>query len=237
MPIHNIKQRRSFFTSRTTRERYAISFSRCSSSSCPAQAGKGDHRSSRSERRMVEGASDSSTSLSSQDNPSWLAPPPPCSPTLAWSPSPAIAGADARVLVLAMRLSHPRFAARFRKARPIAPIKRREAERRKARTYLPCPAGPGARHTNECCHPSALRARSPFGAPPRYSPRRTHPDIGSALSPALPETRLCGALPRSTCLSPPRSAETGRSAGRAVTRGRPGTVCETARGNRTCSTF
>src|ERR1700734_1634637 len=41
-------------------------------------------------------------------------------------------------------------------------------------------------------------------------------------SPALPETRLCGALPRITCLSLPRSAETGRRAGRAVTRGRPG---------------
>src|SRR5579862_4940096 len=87
------------------------------------------------------------------------------------------------------------------------------------------------------CGGGLIAARPPCGAPPRYSPRRTHPDIGSALSPALPETRRIRALPSAACLSPPRSAETGRSAGRAVTRGRPGTVCETARGNRTCSTF
>ena len=116
------------------------------------------------------------------------------------------------------------------------PIKRREAERRKARSPGRI-SGCGARHVNECCHSSTLRARSPFGAPPRHLPRRTHPDIGSALSPALPETRRIRALPSATCLSLPRSAETGRCAGRAVTRGRPGAVCETARGNRTCSTF
>ena len=44
-----------------------------------------------------------------------------------------------------------------------------------AHAFLPCPAGPGARHAGECCHPSALRARSPFGAPPRRLPRKSMP--------------------------------------------------------------
>ena len=159
------------------------------------------------------------------------------STTLRGGPPPALSRGRMHALVLAMRLGIRGLLSRFKKARPTRPNKMKGAERRKARTYWPCPAGPGARHANECCHSSALRARSPFGAPPRHSPRRTHPDIGSALSPALPETRRIRALPSATCLSLPRSAETGRSAGRAVTRGRPGAVCETARGNRTCSTF
>ena len=196
-------------------------------SSRPATAGRGD-------RALARWAGRGHRRSFCDDNEASRQTPPP--PPFGWSPSPAIAGADARSRSRDAPW-HPRFAARFKKARPTASQKegRRSAERRVR--FLPCPAGPGARHANECCHSSALRARSPFGAPPRYSPRRTHPDIGSALSPALPETRPCGALPRSAYLSLPRSAETGRNAGRAVTRGRPGAVCETARGNRTCSTF
>src|SRR5580698_10872717 len=34
-----------------------------------------------------------------------------------------------------------------------------------------------ARHADECCHSSALRARSPLGAPPRYSPRKSMPRL------------------------------------------------------------
>ncbi len=134
---------------------------------------------------------------------------------------------------------HPRFAARFKKAIPIAslPKRGREVERQKARLPLPGPAGLGARHARECCHSPTLRARSPFGAPPRYSPRRTHPDIGSAPVPRFLRPGCLGRYPSPPVSSLPRSAETGRSAGRAEARSRPGTVCETARGNRTCSTF
>jgi hypothetical protein len=77
----------------------------------------------------------------------------------------------------------------------------------------------------------ALRRSTAVLAAPDASGHRLSP------SPALPETRRIRALPSAACLSLPRSAETGRRAGRAVTRGRPGAVCETARGNRTCSTF
>ena len=56
------------------------------------------------------------------------------------------------------------------------PIKegRRSAERRAVRGRID---GCGARHAGECCHSPALRARSPFGAPPRRSPGRTHPPL------------------------------------------------------------
>ena len=132
---------------------------------------------------------------------------------------------------------HPSFATPLQESPSRGlPNKRREAERRKARIQRPHRRMRRAPR-RQMLPLAALRARSPFGAPPRHSPRRTHPDIGSALSPALPETRRIRALPFATCLSPPRSAETGRSAGRSVARGRPGTVCETARGNRTRSTF
>ena len=69
---------------------------------------------------------------------------------------------------------------------------RRSAERRvrfigRARRSRRAPRG-------ECCHPSALRARSPFGAPPRCSPvGRFRHRLSS--SPALPETRSQRALP------------------------------------------
>ncbi len=56
-------------------------------------------------------------------------------------------------------------------------------------------------------------------------------------STALPETRRIGCYPLQPVSSQPRSAETGRSAGRAGTQSRPGAACETARGHRTRSTF
>ena len=61
--------------------------------------------------------------------------------------------------------------------------------------------------------------------------------IGSAPVPRFLRPGCIGRYPLPPVSSLPRSAETGRSAGRAVTRGRPRTVCETVRGDRTCSTF
>jgi hypothetical protein len=83
-------------------------------------------------------------------------------------------------------------------------------------------SGCGARHAGECCHSLALRARAPSGAPPRFSPRRTHPDIGSASVPRFLRPGCIGRYPLPPVSSQPRSAETGRSAGRSVTRSRPG---------------
>ena len=95
-------------------------------------------------------------------------------------PSPAFAGADdgadpqcqtasfslshqARgtcALVLAMRLRIRGLLHALRKPVQRAPNKRRGAKRRKARTYWPCPAGPGARHTaNVAIRPRFGRAR------------------------------------------------------------------------------
>jgi hypothetical protein len=59
--------------------------------------------------------------------------------------------------------------------------------------------------------------------------------VGSAPVTALPETWRNGRYPLPPVSSLPRSAEAGRCAGRAGTRSRPGTVCETARGHRTRS--
>jgi hypothetical protein len=61
--------------------------------------------------------------------------------------------------------------------------------------------------------------------------------IGSASVPRFLRRGFLGRYPWLPVSSLPRSAETGRSAGRSVSRSRPGTACETARGNRTCSTF
>ncbi len=55
---------------------------------------------------------------------------------------------------------HPRFASRFKKARPIAPNKRRGAERRKARTPCRAQRGPArATRTNVATRPRFGRAR------------------------------------------------------------------------------
>ena len=163
---------------------------------------------------MVEGARASTIIRRRQRSVESDAPPPP----FGWSPSPAFAGADDGAdpqcqtaslshqargtgdLVLAMRLRIRGLLHALRKPVQRAPNKRRGAERRKARTELPCPAGPGARHTSECCHPSALRARSPFGAPPRHSPvGLRQPAQPQAM---LPGTRVGRALPALAYPSP-----------------------------------
>ena len=74
---------------------------------------------------------------------------------------------------------------------------RRSAEKRIVRGRID---GCGARHVGECCHSPALRARSPFGAPPRYSPvglRRP-----AQLQAMLPGTRVGRALPALAYPSP-----------------------------------
>ena len=86
-----------------------------------------------------------------------------------------------------------------------------------------------------CCAAAALVAsRSPFGAPPRHSPGRTHPPLAQLQFPRFLRPGLAG-VTRFACLELPSSSETGRHAGRAVAQSRPGAVCETARGHRTRS--
>jgi hypothetical protein len=80
-----------------------------------------------------------------------------------------------------------------------------------------------------------IASRSPFGAPPAALARANASAVGSAPVTALPETRRGGRYPLPPISSLPRSAGTGRGAGRAGTRSRPGAVCETARGHRTRS--
>ena len=124
---------------------------------------------------------------------------------------------------------HESFASNGREAVLQAPLVRREAERREAHHPRPC----SFESTATC---SAEHA-SPFGAPPRRSPGQTHPASAQPQFPRFLKDRRHRALPFASCLQQPRSAETGRSAGRAVTPSRPGAICETARGDRTCSTF
>ena len=110
-------------------------------------------------------------------------------------PPPPLSRGRIQAIVLAMRLGTRGLLHALRKPVQHAPNNEggRSAERRVR--FLPCPAGPGARHASECCHPSALRARSPCGAPPRHSPRRTHPDIGSASVPRFLRSGACGRYP------------------------------------------
>jgi hypothetical protein len=77
------------------------------------------------------------------------------------------------------------------------------------------------------CAGASDGARSPLGAPPRLSPH-----VVAQPQAAFPETRFRRALPAFTCLSAASSSQTGRSAGRAGPQGRPGAVCEAARGDR-----
>jgi hypothetical protein len=77
------------------------------------------------------------------------------------------------------------------------------------------------------CAGASDGARSPLGAPPRHSPH-----VVAQPQAAFPKTRFRRALPAYACLSPASSSQTGRSAGRAGPQGRPGAVCETARGDR-----
>jgi len=50
---------------------------------------------------------------------------------------------------------------------------RRSAERRSV--FGAASADAAARHTDRCCHLTALRARAPPGAPPRHLPRKSMP--------------------------------------------------------------
>jgi hypothetical protein len=128
--------------------------------------------------------------------------------------------------------SHPSFCftPRYeRKPFPTPPFIRREAERREA--HHPDRALCGSTATCSSEH------ASPFGAPPRHSPAARRLNWLSSSSRVSSKTAATGVTLCIPSLSAPRSAETGLSAGRAVTRSRPGAVCETARGDRTCSTF
>ena len=115
-------------------------------------------------------------------------------------PPPPLSRGRIQAIVLAMRLGTRGLLHALRKPVQHAPNNEggRSAERRVR--FLPCPAGPGARHASECCHSSALRARSPCGAPPRHSPvglRRP-----AQLQAMLPGTRVGRALPALAYPSP-----------------------------------
>ena len=109
----------------------------------------------------------------------------------------------------------------------IAPKRgRRSAERRMPSTV----------RTSQCG--SVLSGgRSPSGAPPRRSPGRTHPASAQLQFPRFLKPGCIGRYPLPPVSSLPRSAETGRSAGRAVARSRPGADCKSARGLRSRSVF
>ena len=96
-----------------------------------------------------------------------------------------------------------------------------------------------ATRTNVATRPR-FGPRSPFGGSQhrRHSPRRTHPDIGSAPVPRLPETRPCGALPRIT-LSQSTALRGDRSSCRSGGDPRPPgeRFARPPAWNRTCSTF
>jgi hypothetical protein len=102
---------------------------------------------------------------------------------------------------------------------------RRSAGRRTSRTGLPprrCrPNGSPAR--------SRLRGRSPFGAPPRFSPEAFRPKAQSG--PALHGRGQPIRSPGSQLLADRRRGRPGEFPNR------PHTVCETARGHRAHSTF
>ncbi len=149
------------------------------------------------------------------------------------------------------RMSASRLSRGGPRARPFP--KRREAERRQAHPTMSAPhfpmspsenvPGAAARHAIGCCHPAALRARSPLGAPPRLSSqgercrlrprprftrsrgRRRYPRRRSRLSqaPGSPVVVPAGTMPGppgSGATSPARRNRT-RSASRTVSRSVP----------------
>jgi hypothetical protein len=100
-----------------------------------------------------------------------------------------------------------------------------------------CPRhGRGARHGRSAYTNHPLRARSPFGAPPRLWPRFL--GLGFRLQARFPGTRQFAGVTRprlsQSSGSTPRA---GRNTGGHDARSRPGAVCETARGYRPRSTF
>jgi hypothetical protein len=137
-----------------------------------------------------------------------------------------------RNLVLAARLRcaivtrRDGFASNGREAFHLPPRGRRSAERRMPSTVRTLQCG------------SVLSGgRSPSGAPPRRSPGRTHPASAQLQFPRFLKPGCIGRYPLPPVSSLPRSAETGRSAGRAVARSRPGADCKSARGLRSRSVF
>ena len=159
----------------------------------------------------------------------------------------------ARDLILAMR-SHPRSASRCKKARPFATrylrmifsenrnctfrdhAKKKGGGAPEGAYPLPGPAGPGARHAKRMLPlvraSGALALRRSTAvlagwlAPTGSAPGHASWEAGRAgvTRPRLSQSRDC-------------TSRTGRSTGVNDARSRPGAVCETARGNRTCSTF
>ena len=77
--------------------------------------------------------------------------------------------------------------------------------------------------------------RSPLGAPPRRSPEAFA--AGSTPGHASWDADRAGVTRLRLSQSRDCTSRTGRSTGVTDARSRPGAACETARGNRTCSTF
>jgi hypothetical protein len=163
---------------------------------------------------------------------------------LQWSPSPAIAGAERKAIAFSRRASHPSLAART-KATDVSPPNKKgggapEGANRMGRTtrtdVATCPRhGRGARHERSAYTNRPLRARSPFGAPPRLWSGFHPPDSapGQASWDAGPAGVTRPRLSQSSGSTP----RTGHSTGGHDAQNRPGAVCETARGYRTRSTF
>ncbi len=151
-------------------------------------------------------------------------------------PPPPLSRGQMRDLILAMRLGIRALLHASRKPVQHAPINEGGGAPKGAHFICRARRGPArAARTNVATRPRFGRAR--LSALHRGARRAGRIQHRLSLSPALPKTRRIGRYPLPPVLSLPRSAETGPSAGRSVARGRPGTVCETARGNRTCSTF
>ena len=86
-----------------------------------------------------------------------------------------------RVIVLAMRLRiRVLQKPRARKPFQVPPLK--EGRRSAGRRILvrAAPSGAAARHAFGCCHPPALRARPPIGAPPRARFGESTPPLSSS---------------------------------------------------------
>ncbi len=142
--------------------------------------------------------------------------------------------------------SRPSFAART-KATDVSPPNKikgggaPEGANRIGRTtrtdVATCPRlGRGARHGRSAHTNHPLRARSPLGAPPRLWPWFL--GLGFRLQARFPGTRLFAGVTRAfLSQSSGSTPRTGRNTGGHDARSRPGAVCETARGNRTRSTF
>ncbi len=156
--------------------------------------------------------------------PSQRPPPPRC----AWSPSPASRGRMTCDPVLAMRLRIRVLPRHCKKALPKAsPTKKGGG----------APTGALSLEPHQRMRPRSQRRPLAFRRSTAALARADASTIGSAPVPRFLRPGFIGRYPLSPVSSQPRSAETGRSAGRSGTQSRPGAACETARGNRTRSTF